>query len=87
MTHYVVLFDYALTDYGNSVTYNGVEVTGVVHSLEEAKEILANASVGEREYATEHEWTICIDTDSEFVACEKDNYDNEHAHFYIQEIK
>lgn len=84
MKHYVVMCDYALTD---GDTYHGVGVTGVTHSLEKAKEMLAKASIGEKEYANEHDWEILVNTDVEFCACKDIGcYEAEHAHFYIEEV-
>ena len=84
MKHYVVLCDWAAR-FDNGVAHE-CHVTGVAHSPEEAKEILANASVDEKEYAYEHNWEIQEDSDVCFCAGEKGNYDDEHAHFYIEEV-
>jgi hypothetical protein len=80
--HYVVLLDAAVDGMG----YDETHVTAVAHSLEEAKKILAQASVEEKEYAYEHGWTIHVDTDEEFDAGEDGFYASEHAHFYIEEV-
>ena len=82
MKHYVIIFDYAIDK-----TYsNGIEICGVTHSLDEAKEILATASADEKEYAKEHGYTIYTDTDMEFDAGEDGYYASEHAHYYIEEV-
>lgn len=85
MKHFVVMCDWAMLD-GNGFASNGADVTGVAHSLEEAKEIFAKAVIDEKEYAEDNNWTIHEDSDVEFDAGEEGNYTEEHAHFYIQEV-
>ena len=82
MKHYVVLCDWAVDHLCDS----GVNITGVAHSLEEAKEIFAKAIVDEKKYAKENNWTIYEDTDMCFDAGEDGYYASEHTHFYIQEV-
>lgn len=82
MKHYVVVFDWAT----NNTCSNGIEICGVAHSLEEAKEIFARASKDERAYAKENGYIIYVDNDMEFAAGENGYYATEHAHFYIQEV-
>lgn len=84
MKHYVVLCDLAVR-FSNGISYE-THVTGVAHTFEEAKEILATASTEEKEYAYEHNWDIQEDSDVCFCAGEQGNYDDEHAHFYIEEV-
>lgn len=82
MKHYVILCDSAVDRMG----YDETHVTGVAHSLEEAKKILAEQSVEEKEYAREYDWIVYIDNDEEFDAGEDGNYAAEHTHFYIEEV-
>lgn len=82
MKHYVIIFDWA----ADNTLSSGIEIVGVTHSLEEAKEIFANAVYDERAYAREHGYTIHANTDVEFDAGEDGNYEKEHAHFYIQGV-
>ena len=82
MKHYVVLCDSAVDNMG----YDETNVTAVAHTLEEAKQILAEQSVDEKEYARKHGWIIHIDNDEEFDAGEDGNYAAEHTHFYIEEV-
>ena len=82
MKHYVVLCDWAVDHLGEQ----GVNITGVAHSLEEAKEIFANAVGDEKKYATENNWTIYEDSDVCFDAGEDGSYAVEHVHFYIQGV-
>ena len=82
MKHYVILCDCAVDNMG----YDETHVTGVAHTLEEAKEIFAKVVVDEKQYAEEHGWEIYVDTDTEFDAGEDGNYAAEHAHFYIEEV-
>ena len=82
MKHYVVIFDWAADNMNSS----GIEIVGVAHSYDEAKEIFAKAVVDEKEYAKEHGYTIYADTEAEFDAGENGYYASEHAHYYIQEV-
>ena len=84
MKHYVVLCDWAIS---NDTIANGVDITGVAHSLEEAKEIFAKAVVDEKKYAEEHGWEIYEDSDVCFDAGEEGYYAAEHARFYIQGVE
>lgn len=83
MKHYVILCDSAV----DSMGYDETHVTGVAHSLEEAKEIFARAVVEDKQYAEEHGWEVFIDTDEEFDAGEIGYYAAEHTHFYIEEVE
>ena len=80
MKHYVILCDWAMRD------ADGVSITAVAHSLEEAKEIFAQAVVDEKKYAEENGWMIYEDSDICFDAGEDGFYAAEHAHFYIEEV-
>lgn len=82
MKHYVVIYDWAV----DHISESGVEITAVVHSLEEAKEIFAKAVESEKIYAEANNWTIYTDSDVEFDAGEEGYYAAEHAHFYIQGV-
>lgn len=83
MKHYVILCDWAVDNVGES----GVSVTGIAHTLEEAKAIFAEASVDEKAYAIENGYTVYADTDTEFDAGEEGCYATEHVHFYIEEVE
>ena len=83
MKHYVVLLDSAVDGMG----YDETHVIAVVHTMEEAKEILAKAVVEDKQYAQDHGWEIFTDTDEEFDAGEEGFYAAEHAHFYIEEVE
>ena len=82
MKHYVVLCDWAES---HSMT-NGVDISGVTHSLEEAKEIFNKATVDSREYAEKNGWTIYEDSDVCFDVGEEGFYALEHERFYIEEV-
>lgn len=84
MTHYVVLCDWAV-NFDNGYQRE-CHVTGVAHSLEEAKEILAKASFDEKIYARQQNWDMQEDSDMCFYAKEKSDYDVEHVYFYIEEV-
>jgi hypothetical protein len=83
MKHYVIIFEWSATL--NEVV-SGIEISGIAHSLKEAKEIFAKVIVGEKQYAEENNWIIYEDSDVEFNVGEDGNYESEHAHFYIQEV-
>ena len=83
MKHYVVLCDWAVD---NGVQEQGVNITGVAHTLNEAKNIFAKAVVDEKEYAREHNWKIYEDSDVCFDAGEDGYYNAEHVCFYIEEV-
>ena len=83
MTHYVVMCDWAIS---GSFIDSGVDITGIAHSLDEAKEIFAKAVIDEKKYAEEHNFTIYEDSEVEFDAGEEGNYIEEHAHFFIREV-
>ena len=82
MKHYVVLCDWAV----DHMSAHGISVTGVAHSLEEAKEIFAKGVIDEKKYSEAHGWTIYENSDMEFDAGEEGYYEAEHAHFYIEEV-
>ena len=85
-THYVIVFDFALESTEEESVTTGIEISGVAHSIEEAKTKLAKASEGERKHAKVVGWRILHESETEFCACEDGNYDREHAHFYIAEV-
>ena len=82
MKHYVVLCDWAV----DHLSEHGVNIAGVAHSLEEAKEIFAKAVVDEKKYAKENNWTVYVDSDTCFDAGEDGFYAAEHTLFYIEEV-
>ena len=83
MKHYVILCDCAVDNMG----YDETHVTAVAHDIYEAKQILAEKSAEDKEYAYEHGWVVYIDNDTEFDAGEDSNYAAEHTHFYIEEVE
>lgn len=83
--HYVVMCDWSATIDG--MINGNVDIAGIAHSLEEAKEILAKVSIDEKQYAQENQWIVYEDSDVEFDAGEIDYYAAEHVHFYIQEVE
>lgn len=82
MKHYVVLCDAAV----DGVGYDETHVIAVTHSIEDAKAVLAEKCVEEKEYAYEHGWAIHVDNDEEFDAGEDGFYAAEHSHYYIEEV-
>ena len=81
MQHYVIIFDYATPCLGK-----GIEISGIAHTLDKARKILAKASKDEKEYAKEHGFQILCDDEDCFDAGEPGNYEEEHACFYIREV-
>ena len=82
MKHYVVLCDWAV----DHLSEHGVNIAGVAHTLEEAKEIFAKAAIDERKYALDNNWKIYENTDICFDAGEEGYYASEHACLYIEEV-
>lgn len=80
MKHYVIVNDWA------NEFENGTNILGVVHSLEEAKEIFNEQLVEEREYAAEHNFEIYDDCETVFDAGEDGNYVSNHSYLYIQMV-
>lgn len=81
MRHYVVLFDYMLDCMEGSVC-----VLGVVHTLEEAKQIFNENVKAEKEYANENGYEIYNDTDTDFDAGENGHWCENHTHLWIQGV-
>jgi hypothetical protein len=80
MKHFVVINDWS-NDYENGIT-----ILGVVHTLEEAKEIFNNNIDEEKKLARENEYEIYTDCETELDAGENGYYAREHTRLYIQEV-
>lgn len=80
MDHYVLILDWATQD------AKGVEVIGVAHSLEEAKETFKKAVVEEKEYATTNGYEIFDDEDTIFNAGKSGYLCVEYTKLYIQGV-
>lgn len=81
MKHYVVVLDWA-KDYEGSV-----EILGVKHTLEEAKEVFNARLVEERKFVENNGYDIDIDTETTFDAGEMGYWAREHITLYIQEVE
>lgn len=81
MKHFVII---------NQWTSDGLEtntvVLGVVHTLEEAKEIFNKYVMEEKEIADKNEWTIYDDCETVFDAGEDGYYISNHTNLYIEEV-
>lgn len=80
MKHYVIVNDWS-NEYESGTT-----ILGVVHSLEEAKEIFNTSLVDERNYAEENSFTIYDDCETVFDAGKDGYYITEHTNLYIQMV-
>ena len=78
--HYVVIIDWSKED-----DY-GIEILGVAHSMEEAKQIF-NANIDkERGLAEENGYTIYEESETEFDAGIAGFYITNHGRLYIQKV-
>ncbi len=80
MKHYVIMLDWATND------ERAVDIIAVVHSLEEAKIILAKIKEEELKFAKEHEYMIETNSDECFEAWEDGYYHSDHTNLYIQGV-
>lgn len=88
MTHFVVVYNYAVTGLSPSgILARDTHIVAITHTLEEAKALLSEASTDEKQYAQENKWDILVDTEVEFKAGEPGNHANEYTHYYIKEVK
>lgn len=78
MKHFVVFIDWA-TEYDNGVT-----VLGVVHSMEEAKEIFNKSLAEEKQYAEENDFEIYEDCETVFDAGDGGYYIINHIRLCIE---
>ncbi len=81
MKHYVVVLDWA-KDYEGSV-----EILGVTHTLEEAKEIFNTQLAEEMQFVENNGYDIDTDTDTMFDAGEMGYWCREHITLRIQEVE
>lgn len=80
MKHYVVVLDWAEND------AEDINIIGVAHSLDEAKEMFNARLVEERAFAEEHGYEIYEDVETLFDAGENGYYAASHTRLYIQEV-
>lgn len=80
MKHYIVIHEWS-----NDYEYE-INILGIAHSLEEAKEIFNNSVGDEKEYAEKHGYEIFIDNDVVFDAGKYGDYILFHTHIYIQGV-
>ena len=81
MKHYVVMVDWATQDDEN------VDIVGVAHTMDEAKEIFQKRLVIERELADEHEYEITDDSETLFEAGDMGYWRDDHIILYIEEVQ
>lgn len=81
MKHFVII---------NQWTNDGLEtstsVLGVVHTLEEAKEIFNKCAMEEKKIADKNGLTIYDDCETVFDAGEDGYYVSNHTNLYIEEV-
>ena len=80
MKHYVVVLAWSAND------AEGVNVLGVTHSMDKAKQIFNETIEEERELAANNGWTIYEHTETMFDAGEDGWYNNNHSRVYVQEV-
>ena len=81
MKHYVVIVDWATQD------DEGVDIVGVAHTIDEAKEIFQKRLIIERDLANEHEYEITDDCETLFEAGEMGYWRDDHIILYIEEVQ
>lgn len=79
--HYVVICDWSNED------GKDIEIIGVIHTLDEGKEIFKQSVEQERNYAKEYGLKIITDTDECFDAGEDGWYDDNHICLFIKEVE
>lgn len=84
MEHYVVINEWACSGLTEDC---GVNIVGVTHSLEEAKNLFNSVVIIEKELAVENEYEIYEDEDTIFDAGEEGYYVSNHTKLYIQMVK
>lgn len=80
MKHFVIINDWA-NEYESGIT-----ILGVVHTMEEAKEIFNYNLIEEKEYAEEREFVIYDDCETVFDAGEDGYYVSNHTRLYIDSV-
>ena len=80
MQHFVIVHEWT------SEYENGVEILGVTHSMDEAKEIFNAKLAEEQQYASEHGYTVYDACETDFDAGEDGYYSQNHTNLYIQEV-
>lgn len=80
MGHFVVVLEIVTDD------ASVINILGVKHTLEEAKEIFAQEIDNTREFATDFDWEIGTDNDTEFSAFQDGYYLQSHINLYIREV-
>jgi ATP-dependent protease ClpP protease subunit len=78
MTHYLVIHDWAQGIHGDTL-----DIKGIAHSLEEAKQIFKEHVAESKEVAKEGSYIIYDDNDVIFDAGAENYYLNKHEKLYI----
>ena len=79
--HSVIILDYSYGGEGN------IEVLGVYHSFEDAKNAFYNFSQDARKVAEGRDWYIAEEFSSCFVAYKTGYYPSDHTRIFIQEVE
>ena len=80
-THSVIILDYSYGGEGN------IEVLGVYHSLDEAKDAFVDFARDAREVAENRDWYIAEEFSTCFVAYKTGYYPSDHTRIFIQEVE
>lgn len=81
MKHYVVILDWATEDDSD------VQILGVAHTLDDAKEIFNKRISEEIQFAEDNGYIIGTNDETEFEAFEDGYYAAEHTLLYIEEVE
>ena len=80
--HYVIVHEWASEE---NCAY-GVQIIGVEHDIDTAKDVFNQHVVKEREYADNNGDTVYEDSETCFDAGQDGSYNVEHSKLYIQEV-
>lgn len=80
MKHYVVILDWAAND------AEGVNILGVTHTFDDAKEIFNQHIEEEKQLAEDYGYDIETDDEAEFDAGIMGSWYTDHTTLYIKEV-
>ena len=83
--HYVIMYEYAMTD-SNGVYTSSCVAVYATHDCDAAIAKLREISTDECTYATEHDWVFYKNSDVEIDAGEPGNYTAEHFKYTLVEL-
>ena len=80
MEHYVVILDWS------TESECDVDIIGVAHSMEEAKELFKQQLVTEKEITEREGWDTFEETEDFYEAYEYGSYNDGHSRLWIQGV-